>query len=292
LGNNDIQNSNIQAALTDVEASALAEHEAVIERGLSTFVEVGEALVAIQAGRLYRATYARFDDYLRERWGDHPTLRVRSRQRVQQLAQALDVSKAFDAGEGPQVESTRRALFPLKDPADRREAWEEAVQRHGPESTAKQVRAIVRERLGPDPGLGRRRRRSDTEKFLRWLEMPSELPPPPELDIPEEPVEEVNDRLQDVEAYVSDFREYWDDTLPDRRATAERSEQNRELRRATERELESRRGLSSGPYRCPNRICGRFKSRPSQICSWCNWDEVPHGAHRREYDKAHGCEEP
>ena len=54
--------------LTAQECSALAHHEATIERGLETFHEVGAALLEIQDGRLYRETHAAFEDYCRERW--------------------------------------------------------------------------------------------------------------------------------------------------------------------------------------------------------------------------------
>lgn len=47
----------------------LMEHEKVIEQGLSTFVDVGHALVAIRDGRKYRAAgYPNFDAYCYKRW--------------------------------------------------------------------------------------------------------------------------------------------------------------------------------------------------------------------------------
>jgi len=52
----------------EVTARPLAECEAVIERGLATFVEVGAALLEIRGHRLYRETHATFEDYCRERW--------------------------------------------------------------------------------------------------------------------------------------------------------------------------------------------------------------------------------
>ncbi|WP_275419322.1 DUF4326 domain-containing protein [Acrocarpospora phusangensis] len=51
------------------EADALAEAESAIERGLTTFVDVGHALSRIRDGRLHRVTHPRFEDYCRERWG-------------------------------------------------------------------------------------------------------------------------------------------------------------------------------------------------------------------------------
>lgn len=56
------------AHLTPAESSALLEHEAVIERGLQTFYEVGMALLAIRDGRLYRDGYPTFEAYCQERW--------------------------------------------------------------------------------------------------------------------------------------------------------------------------------------------------------------------------------
>ena len=51
------------------EVADLEQHEAVIERGLKTFVDVGNALMAIRDGRLYREQHATFEDYCHGRWG-------------------------------------------------------------------------------------------------------------------------------------------------------------------------------------------------------------------------------
>jgi hypothetical protein len=57
-----------KAALSLVEQSRLVELEAVVERGLQTFVDVGLALTEIRDGRLYRETHATFEEYLERRW--------------------------------------------------------------------------------------------------------------------------------------------------------------------------------------------------------------------------------
>lgn len=49
-------------------SKTLGDLEAVIARGLNTFVEVGAALSAIRDRRLYRETHGTFEDYCRERW--------------------------------------------------------------------------------------------------------------------------------------------------------------------------------------------------------------------------------
>lgn len=48
---------------------SLAEYEAIIERGLPTFIEVGQALAGIRDGRLYCESHGTFEDYCQERWG-------------------------------------------------------------------------------------------------------------------------------------------------------------------------------------------------------------------------------
>jgi len=55
--------------LTAAEAHQLKECEDIIEQGLRKFLEVGLALLTVSDGQLYRRTYARFEDYCRERWG-------------------------------------------------------------------------------------------------------------------------------------------------------------------------------------------------------------------------------
>jgi hypothetical protein len=54
--------------LSRQELARLRERETVIERGLETFLEVGNALEEIRTSRLYRQTYPTFQAYVRDRW--------------------------------------------------------------------------------------------------------------------------------------------------------------------------------------------------------------------------------
>ena len=54
--------------LAALEICTLAECEDVINRGLATFVEVGNALLRIRDERLYRAEFGTFEAYCRQRW--------------------------------------------------------------------------------------------------------------------------------------------------------------------------------------------------------------------------------
>jgi len=58
----------VTGPLAAEERSAFQAHEATIEHGVRTFLEVGRALGAIRDGRLYRETHGTFEAYCRERW--------------------------------------------------------------------------------------------------------------------------------------------------------------------------------------------------------------------------------
>jgi N6-adenosine-specific RNA methylase IME4 len=57
------------SALSSAERERLASLEAVVARGLESFLEVARALLEIRERRLYRATHASFEAYVGERWG-------------------------------------------------------------------------------------------------------------------------------------------------------------------------------------------------------------------------------
>ena len=135
---------SVMVALSPGEARELEDHEATVAKGLDTFLAVGKALAAIKSRKLYRATHASFEGYLKERWG-------LSRPRGYQLisaAETLDtlgeMSTVVDISEG-QV----RPLARLKTPALRREAWRKA-QETAPRGgvTGKHVRAVVDQMTG------------------------------------------------------------------------------------------------------------------------------------------------
>jgi hypothetical protein len=84
-----------------LEYKRLDELEAIIERGVQTFVEVGEALMEIRDSRLYKQTHSSFESYLRERW-------KMSRPRGYQLIDAAKLSTTVDSP--PENEWQARAL--------------------------------------------------------------------------------------------------------------------------------------------------------------------------------------
>ncbi len=122
-------------ALTTDEQQRLDQSEQVIERGLKTFHEVGAALLDIRDGRLYRAQYATFEDYCRERWG-------MSQRHGNRLIEAASVVQNLGpAGPVPETERHARELAPLE-PEQQQEAWQAVQERveAGEKMTADVVR--------------------------------------------------------------------------------------------------------------------------------------------------------
>jgi hypothetical protein len=120
--------------------ASLADCEAVIDRGLRAFVEVGVALRRILDDGLYRDSHATFEDYCRERWNIDRTYAHR-------IIGASDVVSVLPIGNRPATESQARELIPLRDdPHAVREAWDAAQRAAEADErrlTAKDVRAVV-----------------------------------------------------------------------------------------------------------------------------------------------------
>lgn len=101
----------------------LTELETVIERGLQTFVEVGNALMEIRDGRLYRAEHDTFEDYCRDRWG---MVASRARQLIGAAQVVSNLSVTNVTPVLPANEAQARPLTGLP-PEYQIEVWEAAV---------------------------------------------------------------------------------------------------------------------------------------------------------------------
>lgn len=94
--------------LTTDEARRLRDCEKRIERGLDSFVDVGNALAEIRESRLYRMTDATFEDYCRRRWNV-------SRFYAHRLIDAAQVVEALlPIGNIPANEAQARELAPYE----------------------------------------------------------------------------------------------------------------------------------------------------------------------------------
>jgi hypothetical protein len=147
--------------ITLKESARLVELERKITTGMTTFVEVGNALMEIRDSKLYRVEYKTFEAYCREKWG-------MSRVQAHRLIGAGEVSKMLPIGNKlPQNESQARPLTNL--PASKQpEAWAKAVEiSDGNQPTARQVEQAVRETLSTDNPTKRQRGSYDEWREFR-----------------------------------------------------------------------------------------------------------------------------
>ncbi len=127
----------------ELVSRSLADCEAVIERGLNTFVEVGAALMEIRDARLYRASHGDFDTYCAERWGmkrAHAYRLIESSEIVGALSPIGDTPT-------PETESQARALAPLKDDPDAMAEVMAEVAEEADKVTARAIGNKVAEKL-------------------------------------------------------------------------------------------------------------------------------------------------
>lgn len=144
-----------ESDLTPMEKRHFAALERRIERGLTTFREVGLALLEIRDKRLFRLTHPTFESYCRDRWS-------MERSRAYQLMGAAEVAQYLPDdgdGHGPVNEAQARELVPVynSNPSLVTKVWEAVTARNEP-VTAPLIREVVREVTGEvvEPGTDRR----------------------------------------------------------------------------------------------------------------------------------------
>ena len=127
------------ATLMVIETQRLEACEQTIRMGMSTFVEVGQALAMIRDQKLYRDTHKTFQAYCKDRWG-------RSREWAYMLMNASDACE--NVYESTQIPSQTQARELAKaPPAEQAEVWDEVVAEHGVSATAADVARAVNIRL-------------------------------------------------------------------------------------------------------------------------------------------------
>ncbi|MCC6192099.1 MAG: hypothetical protein IT318_23970 [Anaerolineales bacterium] len=121
------------------ESKELARLETIIQLGLSTFVEVGNALLRIRDGRLYRASHKTFEEYTQERWG-------MTRRRANQLIGAAETVGNLGTTV-PILPDAERQVRPMAQLAAEQQqaAWDEATRRANGQPTAAIVEQVVRD---------------------------------------------------------------------------------------------------------------------------------------------------
>lgn len=127
-----------KSELTEAEKVELAACESIVDSGIQSFVEVGNALMKIAEGRLYRSTHGTFEPYVRERY----QMSARHAYRLCEAAKVVNDLRPI--GHNLQSEAQARELAKVE-PEKRVEVLEKAAAK-GP-VTAK----TIRESAKPEP---------------------------------------------------------------------------------------------------------------------------------------------
>jgi hypothetical protein len=153
---------NQQLILSLEEKDRFAQLEAIVQKGLETFTEVGAALLEIRDRKLYREGYGTFEDYCRSRW-------TMSGSYAHKIIDAVDVvsdlTKLDNCPVLPSSENVARQLVSLS-PTDRGIVWEEAVKgANGKEPTAEALKAKADELIKPEERQ-KRKRKNEIDRML------------------------------------------------------------------------------------------------------------------------------
>jgi hypothetical protein len=155
-----------QEKLTEQERARLAELEAIIASGLQTAFQVWFALKEINEKRLYKETHARFEDYVRERFG------IERAHAYRQIEAARVVEALSPFGDVPANEAQARELAPLmrKDEEQGIELFRSLRAEHGAGLTATQVKTAVQAFLSPR-AHGERVTQSEPRRLIAALDI-------------------------------------------------------------------------------------------------------------------------
>ena len=111
---------------TELSTMQLPELEAIIDRGLATFVEVGSALLEIRDGQMYGNQYETFDEYCQGRFG---FTSKRAYQLISAAETVEELSTRVDKNNLPSNEMQTRTLDQVADtPARKAKVWKKAVK--------------------------------------------------------------------------------------------------------------------------------------------------------------------
>jgi len=110
--------------MSSITQKLLLHHEITIERGLKSFIEVGEALLEIKQNKLYKEQYKTFSEYCEQRWG----FSIRQSQRyISALKVVQNIQESDPEVALPISERQIRSLGSLA-PEEQYQVWKEAIQ--------------------------------------------------------------------------------------------------------------------------------------------------------------------
>lgn len=103
----------------------LQKCESVIERGLNTFVDVGNALLEIRDSKLYRESYSTFEEYLDKRWN------MKQSRAYQFMDSAKVIANLQSSTMVELLPASERQVRPLTalEPEEQIEAWQRVIEK-------------------------------------------------------------------------------------------------------------------------------------------------------------------
>jgi len=152
-----------EGMLSSEEKERLQECETVLHRGLSTFFEVGSALLTIREGRLYRVGHPTFEAYCHERWGIGRSYAWR----VMGAAERLKLLPSAGKVARPTNEFQMRPFLKLQ-PEAFPKAWEQVIARaKNGRITSGLIRDLVEELEPQEKGEVKTESRTKTFRFSK-----------------------------------------------------------------------------------------------------------------------------
>lgn len=137
-------------ALTKTETEKLKRLEEIVEKGLTSFIDVGSALMEIREAQLYRPNET-FEEYCKKRWGlgkVYAHRLMKATEIVKDLSQRLPMGNVPDNG-GSKLPENERQTRPLAELSKEEQAaaWKEATETApNGKVTAKHVHHVVQNR--------------------------------------------------------------------------------------------------------------------------------------------------
>jgi hypothetical protein len=134
--------SESMEALSPEEDECLRRHEDVILKHLGAFLNVGNALMAIRDGKLYRSEFQTFAEYCRKRWDI-------SRVHAHRLLKAAEITQTVLLPMGNILPENERQIRPLISlPEDQiRAVWKRAIKEAGPSKPTASLISRIAQRL-------------------------------------------------------------------------------------------------------------------------------------------------
>lgn len=138
-------NATLSTQLSSSEAEELACLEAVISRGMRSFLDVGQALSTIKERQLYRSSFPTFEAYCSQKWEIH-------RRHAYRLIDAVSVCQRLTPLGASRLPANERQVRPLVGlpPKTLGKVWKRVIEEAdgGHEITGSLVKKIVIEITG------------------------------------------------------------------------------------------------------------------------------------------------